>query len=236
MDKCWFILPHPDVRPPDIPPSGIGHLTGPLCPGHLISSPARLDSVISSTPGPLPISPDMHLHLSSADDYSWTRHKGRAFHHAAGAGVPILAAAGLPVMAEVEAGISHGKYRSERWDFEKLNTYTMSPTRAYLEDTLEDGGEVSNWVKRQKLRGLSSWEVYMITGIKVGIGAKMTVVEGKAGGQEGKGGLGFSGLAEGHLASGTVTQIGTAVSQEKMSDFVWAVRLEKITKGRFDSR
>ncbi|KAK0701179.1 hypothetical protein B0T21DRAFT_353816 [Apiosordaria backusii] len=236
MDKCWFILPHSDVPPPTIPSSGIGHLTGPLCPGHLIPSPSRLDSVMNSTSGPLPIPPDMHIHLSTSTNFTWTRHMGRAFHHSAGASVPILAAAGLPVTAEAGAGISHGRFRSERWDFEKLETYTMWPTRAYLEDTLEDDEDVRNWVNRKKIKGLGSWEVYMITGVKVGRGAKMTVVEGKVSGGEGKGGLGLSGLAEGHLASGTSSHKGTAVSQENMKDFVWAVRLEKVAKGMFDSR
>ncbi|KAK4184095.1 hypothetical protein QBC35DRAFT_392405 [Podospora australis] len=213
MDRCWFILPHHDVQPPRISPTGIGALAGGLCPGHIIPSPSStdLDSVLNAA-GPLPIHPDMHIHETTAMNFTWSRKRGRSYFQAMGGGVPILAAGG--VTAEAHAGVA----------FEKSRTRDLRPTRVYLEDLLEDPA-IQDWIEKKKLLG--SWELYMITGVKVAKGGKVTVRDGKLQ-------RGFSGFAEAHNNTGVSRETQTGSSQESMSDFVWAVRLEKITKGIFD--
>ncbi|KAK3941015.1 hypothetical protein QBC46DRAFT_111167 [Diplogelasinospora grovesii] len=229
MDKCWFILRHADIPPPNLPPEGSGSISGALCLGHLVPGPRRLDEVIN-TSGPLKIPKNTPLSFSQSVAFSWKLEKGVSFAQTGNLGVPIAVAAGVTASASVDIGFQ--KTKGTHWEFESLETTTFRPSNDYLSDCLDDE-LVAAYISKHKSPLLGSWDIFMITGIKVARGAKMSSSETHVK-QVGSGMELIAGAAD----IGETSEVSIKSSQETshglMSDFIWAVRLDKISKGVFN--
>ncbi|KIM96503.1 hypothetical protein OIDMADRAFT_170236 [Oidiodendron maius Zn] len=212
--KCWFVLQQTHYPPPFFPKNGSGVASGPLCLGHLISDLKHLDNIINRS-GPLRIPPDMPIYPTKAWDLTWDINRSNGVDVSENIGVPIAAAAGLSI--NLDAGVAFQRTIRNFWEFQSLESFIFQPTSAYIEDSLEDE-EVSVYFKKRGL--LRSSSLFMITGIIVARGAKMTVSRVHRQEIHGAGAnIGIS--SEGCISS----------SAQKVTDFVWAIRLAKISKG-----
>ena len=167
--KCWFVLQQTHYPPPSFPKNGSGVASGPLCLGHLISDLKHLDNIINRS-GPLQIPPDMPIYPTKAWDLTWDMNRSNGVDVSENIGVPIAAAAGLSI--NLDAGAAFQRTIRNYWEFQSLESFIFQPTSAYIEDSLEDE-EVSAYFKKRGL--LRSSSLFMITGIIVARGAKMTV-------------------------------------------------------------
>ncbi|KAK3385681.1 hypothetical protein B0H63DRAFT_186496 [Podospora didyma] len=230
MDKCWFILRHADITPPEIAKSGV--VKGPLCLGHLVPSPKRILEVIN-TNGPESVPPDMPILPAKAVNFSWEQETGRSFTQGAGVEVPIAAAVAPGVTVGARASAAFQKTVSEHWQFDALETFTFHPTREYIEDSL-DNELVKGFVSMNKKKLTNSWHVFMVTGVKIARGARMTSSRARLNQADGGADLSASGIFSFSGNTGISSESRVTMSQDAMSDFVWAVRLAKISKGVFD--
>lgn len=178
--KCWFVLQQTHYPPPDT--SKTGGPKGPICLGHLIPNLKHLDEVINRH-GPLDLPADIPIYTTKATDLTWDMDKSGAIDFSVSAGAPIAAAAGLT--AQVSAGVAFKQTVKRYWEFECLDTLVIQPTRAYIEDSVEDE-EVSQYL-RSRLLGSSS--VFMVTGIMIARGAKITTSNGRERALHGKPGV-----------------------------------------------
>ncbi|KAK3329198.1 hypothetical protein B0H66DRAFT_540418 [Apodospora peruviana] len=231
MDKCWFVLGHVDITPPDIPQSGTGFIKGPLCPGHLVPGPPHLDEVINGD-GPEEVPPDMPIRLVTSTEFSWQNQKGRTIAPSASVEAPITTTVGIT--GSVNAAIAFKKTTSQHWQFASLDTYTFHPTREYIEDSLENE-HVAAFITNKKRPVLGTWHVFMVTGIKIARGAAMSQQNTRLTQVNGGARLSASGVIGVQAGMEVFKDSETLISQNSMSDFVWAVRLAKITKGVLDT-
>lgn len=137
-----------------------------------------------------------------------------------------------------DAGVVFKKSVSNYWEFEKLETYIIQPNKSYIDDSLglEDGGPVTEYI--EKHRGIlgknGRWALYMISGIVIARGVKSAKREDK---NETGANLGanVSAMAVGEIGVSVDVggEKGVGVEFKGASDFVWALRLTKISKGSF---
>ncbi|RAH79508.1 hypothetical protein BO86DRAFT_411496 [Aspergillus japonicus CBS 114.51] len=226
--KCWFVLQQTHYPPPDT--SRTGKPRGPICLGHLIPSLKRLDEVINRH-GPLDLPLDMPIYTTKATDLTWAMDKSEGIDVSASVGVPIAAAAGLT--AQLGAGVAFKRTVKKYWEFESLDTLITQPTREYVEESVEDD-EVRQYLES---RLLSSSSVFMITGIMIARGARVTASnDGKRALHAEPGVSGIAGLAEAGFDGSLATETHLSNTAQQATDFVWAVRLAKISKGVVDRR
>ncbi|KAF9879129.1 hypothetical protein CkaCkLH20_03362 [Colletotrichum karsti] len=228
--KCWFVLSQTHYPPPIIPEHGLGSSSGPICLGHLIPDLRHLDNVINRN-GPLETPPSMPIHPTKAWELKWQRETSSGVDLSATAGVPIAAAAGLTM--KLDAGIAFQTTVSNYWEFESLDTFIIQPTNSYVEDSLEPT-EVGDYLKGRGWTKSST--MFMITGIIVARGASFSASKSRSHDVHGGPGAEFPLIAE--AGGQVVVSQGNNISSAapKITDFVWAVRLAKISKGFIDRK
>ncbi|KAH8897706.1 hypothetical protein GQ53DRAFT_742635 [Thozetella sp. PMI_491] len=226
--KCWFVLKQTHYPPPTLPKNGFGHVNGPICPGHLIPDLKHLDNVINRR-GHLDITSDIPIYPTQSWDLTWETNRSKGGEVAGDASIPIAAAAGVTV--KLEAGSTFQRTTKNFWQFESLETFIFQPSGAYVEDSLECD-EVVEYLKR---RGpLRSSSLFMITGIIVARGAQIRTEENVSKDFRICAGAEVPAIAGAGAKFSAPSESGLSSSAKKTSDFVWAVRLAKITKGVVD--
>ncbi|KAF4470197.1 hypothetical protein FALBO_2869 [Fusarium albosuccineum] len=234
MDKCWFVLSqthYPAPQEHDLDENGVVKQTEPICLGHFIKDLKHLDQVINSS-GPEPFLLDMPIYHIPAVDFEWEKNRERGFDASATAEVPVAAAPGIAAKASL--GFALRKTVRDYWQIEKLDTMVVQPSRAYINRCLETT-QIAEFLEHNKLG--STWSIYMITGLKI-IRGKSTHEMSHGGGRGIRGGpgIGIASIAGVSLDAGTSSAESTSVCEKHSNEFVWAVRLSKITKGLFDKR
>ncbi|KAF7502927.1 hypothetical protein GJ744_004803 [Endocarpon pusillum] len=228
--KCWFVLKQTHYPPPILPKNGTGRLSGsgPICLGHLIPDLKHLDDVINRH-GPLDIPPDMPIYPTKAWNLTWEVKKNGGMDISGKGGVPIAAAAGLTI--EQDAGVAFKRTTQNFWKFKSLDTAIFQPTSEYVEDSVEDDEVVAYLEKRGLFR---SSTLFMITGIIVARGTKSETSEFRK--RDFHGGLGveFPEIAGVGIDVSAPNETVVSSTAQKTTDFVWAVRLAKISKGLID--
>ncbi|KAK3682965.1 hypothetical protein B0T22DRAFT_502111 [Podospora appendiculata] len=228
--KCWFVLRHTHYPPPVFPSDGgVGRSTGPLCLGHLIPDLKHLDTVINRE-GPLAFPPDMPAYLTQMRDFSCHLATNRGVNTSAEVGIPIALAAGVTVKGSANSAFQRSV--SNFSTFKSADIFIIQVTPSYIEDSL-DTEEVRKYVKKHSKLG--TWSLFMITGIIIARGgAKISTSDNSTRGIGGGPGAELPGIAEVGLGLDFSTQKELFVASEQASDFVWAIRVAKISKGFLD--
>ncbi|KPM38486.1 hypothetical protein AK830_g8088 [Neonectria ditissima] len=232
MDKCWFVLPQTHYPPPqEEDENGAVKQTGPICLGHFIKSLKHLDQVINSS-GPEPFPLDMSIYRTKPTNFEWEENKERELSLSATAEVPVAAAPGIT--AKTSLGFAIKKTVGNYWQIDELETAIVQPSRAYINRCLASDS-VAEFLQHAKLG--PTWSIFMITGLKIAHGNSIQKVSrGRERGTHGGPGLGVTSIAEASIEGGISSGTSVSMSTEYTHDFVWAVRLSKITKGLFDKK
>jgi hypothetical protein len=229
MDKCWFVLRQTHYPPPTEPESPDERYKGPICLGHIIPDLKSLDQVIN-TEGPEPYPNIMPVYLTQQWDLTWSEDAHRNRDVSAKAEVP---AAG-PVDVKADAGIAFKRSVKNYLEFASLDTAIIQPTASYVKRSLETD-LVAQHLESRKVMGMSSWSLFMISGLVIAKGAKKgNRSDTHEAGGHGNAGVGVPGVAEAGAKVDISSGGGTTASFQKASDFVWAIRLMKISKGVFN--
>ncbi|KAK1451836.1 hypothetical protein CMEL01_06410 [Colletotrichum melonis] len=214
-----------------MPKNGFGPSRGPVCLGHLITDLRHLDNVINRD-GPLDIPPNMPIHSSKGWGLNWQIHTGRGAEVSATAGAPIAAAAGVTI--KLDAGLAFEMSVRKHWEFEALETFIVQPTNNFVEESVGTT-EVLDHLKKQGW--LKTSTLFMITGIAIARGASIGVSQTAT--KKIVGGPGIEaplGIAEVGFQVGCSKDNAMLSSTHRSTDFVWAVRLAKISKGFIDRK
>lgn len=232
MEKCWFVLPQTHFPPPQQKDqNGLIKQTGPLCLGHFVQDLSHLDQVIN-TGGPEPFPLDMPIYQSRPIEFALDSEKTCGMEISTAATVPLPVAAGLTVKGSL--GLSLRKTTRECWKIEALETMTVQPTRSYINKCLASE-LIAEYIKHHK-RG-PKWSIFMITGLKVVRGnSSRETTRGQERGISAGSGVGIPTIIDASLSSDLRSGKTMSVSESHCNDFVWAVRLSKITRGLFDSK
>jgi hypothetical protein len=201
---------------------------GPICLGHIIPDLKHLDDVIN-TDGPEPYPPGMSPYQSQMEQLKWDISKEQGIDLSAKIEVPTGM---LPVGPTVDAGVVFKREIKNYWKFDKLDTTIIQPTVAYIDDSLEDP-LVADFLSKKKGLGLSAWTLYMISGLIIARGAKGGEHTTSTSGGYGHAGAELTGLAAAKLGFDIDSSAKQNVKFGAGSDFIWAVRLTKISKGLF---
>lgn len=222
MEKVWFKLRQPDYCPEREQDMGSGNDEAPLCLGHFISDLKHLDFVLNrSKIEKFPAS--MPVHHTKSLQFEWKDFKVAETGGQLGASAPIAALIGLVFKADIRLLF---RRTVEHWErYERLDTYIVQPTKTYVDDCLQ-----SNELA-MRIKGKKSWSMFMITGVKV---ARMGKTDSSESNQS-EGSANFevdvptaaSASVDAHVARGDSQRFGGS----QTSDFIWAVRLAKISQG-----
>ncbi|KAF3182647.1 hypothetical protein TWF788_005961 [Orbilia oligospora] len=226
MENCWFVLKQTHYPAPNADSMRKGKPTGPISLGHIIRDLKHLDQVINAE-SIKPFTRAMQIWETRMVDFKWNQAEEQATAVGAGITIPIVAAAGLAVGAH--AGFAFRQSVKNYWEFEHLDRYIVQPTSSYVNDCLETE-EIAQYV--EEVQKLGYWSFFMITGLIVARGGgKSTTTE--ASGHEVSAGV--------NVSFPTLLEVGpeVTVSDSRESnfevthttDFVWALRLAKISKG-----
>lgn len=110
----------------------------------------------------------------------------------------------------------------------------MQLRRSYIDDSLDDE-EVQKFLARKKVLGLKAWTLYMISGLIIARGAKIVTANETAHRDfHVSSGVDVPGMAAAGVTAEKAVEGSTEQSWDRSSDFVWALRLTKVTKGLFD--
>lgn len=165
MDKCWFVLKQAYEPPPD-DSLRRGSPDGPLCLGHIIPSLSQLDHVVNReefVPFERKMMPGKpHTRIN----FSWDDEKCRELGLMGTAKVPIAAVAGVDVSASI--GGLFSKRVTNRHEFSRLDQWTMTPSRPYVNQCL-NAKEVEEHIKRTRAI-YGRWKIYMVTGLMIARG------------------------------------------------------------------
>ncbi|GJC96375.1 hypothetical protein ColKHC_05201 [Colletotrichum higginsianum] len=227
MDKVWFKLRQTDYPPPTPESMGTRIETGPLCLGHIVPDLRHLDFPINRNEIE-PFSRNMLVYTTSAHSFRWHDTLDKERSSTLGGGAPVLAAVGLPVTATADVKAVFKASVANNEEYERLDTYLVQVTRAYIADCLE-GNKVAEHVKKSS--SLGTWSMFIITGLKIArVGSRST--------SSSKGidhGVGFEAdipaIVSAQVELGVSLNKEKGMESEKHSDFVWAIRLAKIRKG-----
>ncbi|KAI1739863.1 hypothetical protein F4680DRAFT_420329 [Xylaria scruposa] len=136
MNKCWFVLQQSFYTPPEYasPSKARGKTaSGDLRLGDVVPSPANIYPIL--TQGTLPLfSPDMRISSTQLCEFSWDNTSERGSGGTIGGGVPIAAAAGAVVNAELTTEF---RKTVTNWaNFSKVDIEVVQPSRSYIEEVL----------------------------------------------------------------------------------------------------
>ncbi|KAK1639236.1 hypothetical protein BDP81DRAFT_423753, partial [Colletotrichum phormii] len=156
----------------------------------------------------------MAIYSSKSWELRYQMDTRRGAEVSATAGVPIAAAAGVTM--KLDAGLAFETSVSNHWEFESLDTSIIQPTLAFVEESISTA-EVCDYLDGQACYKTST--MFMITGI-----ACVRTVHSEV----------PLGIAETGLQGGFSKDKALVSSAKRTTDFVWAVRLAKISKGLLD--
>ncbi|KAH7460576.1 hypothetical protein FOMA001_g19521 [Fusarium oxysporum f. sp. matthiolae] len=232
MDKCWFVLSQTHYPPPrEADENGAFKQTGPLCLGHFIKNLKHLDHLINRG-GPEPFPRDMPVYRTGPIEFEWESNKEGGFDVSMGASMPIAAAPGINANASL--GFALKKTVGNSWQIEQLETLTIEPTRAYVNRCLASE-QIVEFLEDNKFG--PTWSIFMITGLKIVRGnSTQNTSHGRERGIKGGPGVGVAGFADVSVEGISSSATSTSTAAKHTHDFVWAVRLSKITKGLFDKK
>ncbi|KAK1528644.1 uncharacterized protein CCOS01_06478 [Colletotrichum costaricense] len=229
MTKYWFVLDQTHYEPPIYMDETYREACGTLLLGHIIPGIKSLDQVINrdELPG---FSRTFRVQRSTQSNVTWSRDAQLESSAGASAGAPALAGVGIGAQAEVKIGSTVGG--TDSWEFDQLETQAIAPPTSWIQDCIR-APQVAAYVKQHKVLG--NWKLYMITGIKIGKGAKL----------EHKDFQGKSGVSKPSLdvVDAFKVEIGAEYSQSSETSvtaqyddaFIWAVRLLEISDSWFNS-
>ncbi|KAJ4155882.1 hypothetical protein LMH87_001106 [Akanthomyces muscarius] len=145
--------------------------------------------------------------------------------------VPVTAAsAGLTV--GTEAQLAFQQSIQNYWDFDSLECRIIQPTRGYIDDVMESD-DLAIYFKRKGL--LKSSSLFMITGVIIARGANnVTAIESRDRSMNASLGVELPTIVSSTLRTDINHSQHRESSAQKFTDFVWAVRLAKISRGMFD--
>lgn len=241
MEKVWFKLRQPDYPPPPEDTILLGDgddSAAPLCLGHIIPNLKSLDFPLNQH-STLAFPHRMKVFCNTTLNFTWddTRLKSPGTNLAAGA--PILATAGITAKASLQFAFMRTVQSYEA--YERLDTYTVQPTKGYIEDCLAQDN------LKAHIKGKVAWSMFMITGVKVARAGKREAQEqtnlAADIGPEMYVTLLISTmriltrfrdlpLVATIRATATTHRIASQkTSGEHPGDFVWAIRVAKISRG-----
>lgn len=198
--------------------------------GDLIPSLKRLDHRINETsPEPYPF--DMPIYTTSSGKLTWTITTPQEYSLSGTLGAPVAALLGCTVSADIELALKKSIRRYS--DIEFVDTTIIQPKRSYIDSILENA-DVSKWIKEN--RTLGAWRMYMVSGLIIARGSKSSeTTESRGTLISGGPRIDMPAIAEAGLTLSSSTEKELSTSVENQSDFIWAVRLTKISKGVLDS-
>lgn len=225
MDKCWFVLRQSHYPPPEYSEAEDSS-RGAICLGHIIPDLKHLDNVIN-TDGPEPYPANMPVYTTKKWSLSWESDRRHHMELSASGDAPIG-----PVQADANVAVVFQKSTSSYSNFDSLDTNIIQPTLAYIEDSLENE-LVQKELESGKVLGVSSWTMFMVTGL--------TIARGATDKQHGLAAASTSGHAQAKVSGDIGVEAKASLcskkedsrSYQKASDFVWAIRLTKIMKRPF---
>ncbi|KAH7312625.1 hypothetical protein B0I35DRAFT_59731 [Stachybotrys elegans] len=231
MDKCWFVLKQRHICPPtDHEENGQVKQSGPICLGHFLSDLGSMDYMLNQS-GPNPFPLDMPIYRTR-EALTWYRKKGINYELSNELSAPIAALAGITV--EAGGGVSRKNMHEVSVHIPDVETMTINPTRSYIGRCLEEES-ISEHVHKRNIN--LKWSVFIVTGLKVIRGGfKGESTDEKEHSVMASVGLDIP-LTAKEVGKVSVNPAEASImSSESSNDFVWAVRLGKITKGLFDSK
>ncbi|KAH9243275.1 hypothetical protein K456DRAFT_1880681 [Colletotrichum gloeosporioides 23] len=228
--KCWFVLSQTHYPPPTIPEDGVGASSGPICLGHLIPDLQHLDNVINRE-GLVDVPASMPIYPTKSWELDWRMGQSKGIDLSLTAGIPVAVAAGLSITSD--AGVAFQKTVEKFWQFESLETFIIQPTVAYIEDSLK-AKEVIRYFESKGI--LQTSNIFMVTGIIVARGATFSTGKSHSRAIYGGPGVVLASIAEFGGQIGSSQSHSMSSSAHQTTDFVWAVRLAKISKGLIDRK
>ncbi|KAH7275682.1 hypothetical protein MRS44_006123 [Fusarium solani] len=229
MDKCWFVLSQTHLPPPREADED-GTFKGPLCLGHFIKDLKHLDHVINTSGPEQPFPLDMPVYRSGPIEFEWDSNRECGFDVSVGADVPSVPG----INAKASLGLALKKSLGTSWQIDQLETLTVDPTRVYINRCLA-GEQIAEFLEDNKFG--PTWKIFIVTGLKIVRGnSTQKISHGRERGINGGPGVGVAGIAEVSVQGGFSSATSTSTSAKNTHDFVWAVRLSKITKGLFDKK
>ncbi|KAJ4137973.1 hypothetical protein NW754_000377 [Fusarium falciforme] len=172
----------------------------------------------------------MPVYRTGPIEFEWDSNREFGFGVSVGADVP--SAPGINAKASV--GLALKKSLGTSWQIEQLETLTVDPTRAYINRCLA-GEQIVEFLEDNKFG--PTWKIFIVTGLKIVRGnSTQKISHGRERGINGGPGVGVAGIAELSVQGGFSSATSTSTSAKNTHDFVWAVRLSKITKGLFDKK
>lgn len=168
MEKCWFVLRQTHYPAPEYKHAGMafGEATGPIRLGHFIPGKKKIDDVINAA-NITQFPSDMQISRTEVDGFRFSDRTEKDFDLSGKAGAPIAAAMGVNLKAE--ACMAFTRIMGSEWTVDQMDTYIVQPTAHYIEQCLEST-ELKNWIEKNKT--LSSWKLYMISGLMIARGAR----------------------------------------------------------------
>ncbi|KAH7202856.1 uncharacterized protein BKA55DRAFT_531398 [Fusarium redolens] len=224
MDKVWFKLRHSHNPAPDVSTLGTNQETGPVLLGHFIPDLNHLDQVINR--GGIKVFPgEMKVWLTRTINFRWDSSKSHDVNACVSATAPAAVAAGADVQSSASAAF-RGSVENFA-EFEALDCFIVDPVKSYIDNYLAEG-PVADHITSHKLLG--TWKLFMITGIMIARGAKTSDKDQLRGEGHMNTGLSVPGIVGTKIQTDVVEDRSQSSSGSSVTDFVWAIRLAKITK------
>ena len=231
MDKSWFVFRQSHYPPPTLPAHPLDRSTGAICLGHVIANIKDLDQIINRESCPLPYPANMPLYTTEKHHFLWDATASQARELGAETSVSVGGAAGIASALKAKVAAIFQRSVANYWEFDRLDTLIVQPTKAYVEDTLDDS-DVRAHIESSKTLGVGGWTIYMISGMMIAHGVKGSRTRSNEDTQtEGVAGGGAEGVGQARVHAKMRSELGVEARFESASDFVWAVRFNKITHG-----
>ena len=205
MVRSYFLAPTRDCPP-----------SGPIALGNIIASPSFPEEALNQQPA----APIREIYESYQTN--WTAEIGRRKQGKIGLWTKFLQVLGVGI----DFSVNYDVGKMDIYAFDRVETRFFTPDKVYIEDSMSSP-EVREFIKRSKFRA----NVYMITGIKIAIGASVMSTKMRQRGINVQ--LGMDGTAIGApLAIGPDVDVSSSRTQgvffDGASDFVFAFRLREI--------
>ncbi|KAF6816888.1 hypothetical protein CMUS01_12191 [Colletotrichum musicola] len=206
-----------------------GEASGSLLLGHIIPSLKDLDRVVNRD-GPVPFPRDMRIQQTTVYDAERSTSRETGTNAGANAGGPIVAAPGISIRADV--GMEFKKGFGSSATFERLDTQIIRPTKLYIRNCLKDPA-VAEHIENVKFLG--AWKLFMVTGIMIARGARTERSESRTVGFHFKPGVNVAEVVNTDIDVGRSRTTESKFAAQHQNDFIWAIRLMKISTSIFRS-
>ena len=204
--KTYFLAPTNDCPP-----------SGPIALGNIIASPSTPEVALNPKPATL------NRPIYESYKTNWTAEVGRYKQGKIGIWTKFLQALGIGI----DLSVNYQSGNTESYSFDRIETRFFVPDQAYIETSVASP-EVREFLIESKFRA----NLYMITGIKVAIGASIMTSKLRNRGVNLQ--FGVDGTVMGApIGIGPDIEVSNGqtqgVSFDHSSDFVFAFRLREIT-------